>query len=241
MLGGRWQCLEVDISTVPLWSLFRSLFKAGTLQFNVSALGPGGEKSARTFWERALEQEWGAKHPVLEGRRGDALGKIIPLQIHVDGAEVYNNKEYLVFSISSVLAQGSCIWDNKFVVLKLPVMWIKTKSMMQLVMRRVAAFFAWNFAVIASGRLPNTGFYGESLKFEAADDDKIMGEFIGAFAFFKADGKARVQAHNFTAHNYGSIFCCDGCLATNPFASVLANPVLCALLFTHGSPSAPWR
>ena len=41
--------------------------------------------------------------------------------LHVDGAEFYSNSEYIVYSLGSVLAEGSTeIWDSKFPICCIP-------------------------------------------------------------------------------------------------------------------------
>ena len=57
---------------------------------------------------------------------------------------------------------------------------------------------------------------------------------------FKADGKARVEAHGFV-FNYQTIFACDDCMCTQPFPSVIANPRLDRLSYLQTGPRAPWR
>ena len=104
----------VSIPTIPIWQLMKSLHSAGPLQFQVSMLGRGGSAAAQRFWEQALLQAWGREHPALAGKHGDALGHVIPLQIHMDGAEMFKNAEYYVFSISCALNHKSNIFDSKF-------------------------------------------------------------------------------------------------------------------------------
>ena len=93
---------------------------SGPLQFQVSLFGKGGEGAAQTFWERALAQTWGRGRPALAGKSGGALGKVVPLMIHVDGVEIYSNTEFVVFSVASPLSYKSNIWDAKFAFLKIP-------------------------------------------------------------------------------------------------------------------------
>ena len=146
--------------------------------------------------------------------------QVIPLQIHVDGAEMYAKNPYTVFSISSVLADTTEIMDMKFAVVKIPESCLKPKKILDAAMQKVADFMAWNFEILQKGQIPTTGFYGEPLGTEAGP---IMGEYTAAFAFFKCDGKARKEPHRFKNH-YNSTHCCDGCEATQPFPSVLKNP-----------------
>lgn len=40
-------------------------------------------------------------HPHLHGFSDEDLGKVIPISVHADGAELYTNTEYMVWSWSS--------------------------------------------------------------------------------------------------------------------------------------------
>ena len=231
---------DVPIPTIPIWMLLRALHRAGDLQFQVSMLGQGGYGAAQSFWELARTQVWGQTHPALQGKHGVELGKIIPLQIHVDGLEIYKNTEFLVFSISSVISQAGNLFDSKFQIMKIPYSIMHTAQIRRGVMQMAAAYFSWNFRIIMDGSWPTTGFYGETLAPEPTGLSRIMDEYTAAFAFFKSDGKARVECHGFNFY-YSKVFCCDCCLATQPFPSALKDPALRALLFTDFSRTAHWR
>ena len=238
------ECHDIEIPTLPIWQIMFALHNAGDLQFQVSALGRGGSKSAQLFWALALTQEWGKAHPALQGVSLDALQYIIPLAIHLDGAEVFNNSEYYVFSVSSVLCVGAHVFDSKFQFLKIPHDMMREKRIKEGVFKIAAAYIAWNFEVLQSRKTPHTGFYGEvwpskSTRATIAGGD-IMGSYSAAFAAWKSDGKARAEAHLFPM-NYSAIFCCDACLGTQGFPSVMRTAALRSLLVTNVDPDAPWR
>ena len=151
---------------------------------------------------QAKTQPWGAEHPGLLGLSDEQLGKVIPLQIHVDGAEMFKGSEHLIFSISSVFADSVDIMDVKFAVIKIPTVKLKNKATLQGVMERVAAYFSWNFQVLQEGVVPSEGFYGEDLL--GTTTGPIMGGYTCAFAFFKCDTKARVEAHGFSNYWHGN-------------------------------------
>lgn len=52
-------------------------------------------------------------------KRAERKG-LIPLQVHMDGAEFYSNSEYLVWSIGSVLVENDQPLDTKFVICCVP-------------------------------------------------------------------------------------------------------------------------
>lgn len=46
---------------------------------------------------------------------------LIPLCLHLDGAEMFTNNEFMVWSIQSVFANGTDVWDSKFPVCFIPL------------------------------------------------------------------------------------------------------------------------
>jgi hypothetical protein len=70
--------------------------KSGDLQTAVSLTGPGGVAGLRRWWEQALSQPWCADLVPLLAHRD--LGKCVPLVFHEDGAEMYRNAEFYVWS-----------------------------------------------------------------------------------------------------------------------------------------------
>lgn len=233
----------IKIPTIPLWTLLRSLHRAGALQFQVSLLGKANNLGARKFWELAKTQTWGREHPAVKDLDGARLGYVIPLALHMDGFEIFSNTEFVAISVSSMLSHNTHVFDTKFQVLKIPSDLIRTPAIKKGVMRTAAAYFTWLFNIVQRGLPPKRGWYNEEfragshLRAMADAQEPIMGEYTGAFAAMKCDGKARVEAHGFSM-NYGAIFCCDECLGTQPFASVLENPTLRALLITDVSENA---
>ena len=45
---------------------------------------------------------------------------LIPIAIHMDGAEFYSNSEYMVWSVGSILVENDHVFDTKFVVCCIP-------------------------------------------------------------------------------------------------------------------------
>jgi hypothetical protein len=162
------------------------------------------------------------------------------LQIHVDGLEIFKNTEFVVFSISSALNHSGNLFDTKFQIMKIPHYMMASPDIRRGVMHTAAAYFSWNFSILLSGDAPTEGFYGEALSPTPNGVSRVMGDYTGAFAFMKADGKARVECHDLKFH-YSTIFCCDACFATQPYKSVLRKPALHDLLYTDFSDAASWR
>lgn len=113
------------------------------------------------------------------------------------------------------------------------------------VMDAVARFMVWNFEILHNGYLPERGFYNEPWSCPerarmARERAPLFGEYRGKFAGWKGDLKARKECHNTTAW-YQARAMCDGCLAVQPFASVLRDPNKRRFCYTDFSAGAPWR
>jgi len=172
------------------------------------------------------------------------LLKMLPVHVHMDGAEMFTNREFDVWSISSPLVNGINIFDAKYQVIKIPAALMKSKAVKKHVMREVACFFAWNFEIMQSGIGPQAGYYGEALTgFRAKYIGKpFMNGYKACFTGWKGDGKARIEAHGFS-RNYQCLHMCDGCRATQPFPNALRFARHRSLLYTCMSlgPECAWR
>jgi hypothetical protein len=76
--------------------LIRALLEAGPLQRTVSLTGSDGEAGLEAFWEQALKQPccWHLES-ILAGRN---RRRCIPMVWHEDGAELFRNSEYYIWS-----------------------------------------------------------------------------------------------------------------------------------------------
>jgi hypothetical protein len=152
---------------------------------------------------------------------------------------MFRDSDFNIFSISSVLADAKDVMDHKYAILKVQTSKMKLKETLKGVMERVAAFFAWNFQVLQDGIMPTSGFYGEPLASHGTTAAPLMDGFSCAFAFFKCDTKARVEANGFRNY-YQCTHICDDCFATQPYAGVLKKRKLRLLLYFDMSASAAW-
>jgi len=228
--------IPTAVPALPIWKLCHALYSAGFLQFRVSLLGRGGEPTIREFWEHALTLPWGRNHPALTHKPN--LGTVLPLTIHLDGAEIYTSSEYWVLSFSSAVVRNCNVVDCKFPILKLPYSAIRDGDFKHKANKTMADFIAWNFEVLKRAVGPQLGFYGEPL--HSLVGEPLMGPYSAACIGFKADLKARREAHGFTQH-YNAIRVCERCSAVQCFPSVARNPDLLKLLFSDVSADAPWR
>lgn len=139
--------------------------------------------------------------------------------IHVDGAEVYSNAEFDVYSISSILAQAaSChVWDSKFPCFTLGHDRMHDQAIKRDVNTKIARVLAWSLECCATGLWPETGPFGECLvgfRKERAGTC-LAGGRRGCFFAFRADAKARKIAHEFP-RSYLHSWICEACMAQRP-------------------------
>ena len=229
------------IPAVPIWLYCAALWRAGFTQFRVSLLGKRGNPALHSFWAEMKKHPFGRDHPGLCDKN---QAMVIPLLVHIDGAEVYTNAEFYVLQFSSVMAVDSNVLDTKFPCIKIPHSLMRDKAVKAAAMQRLAEWVAWNFRILQDGHGPPHG-YAQEPWVEGGPCSKLVGERImadysGAYMGFKGDAKARKEAHGFR-QNYMSTRVCDRCAAVQPFKQVLRSPALKRLCFTDMSARAPWR
>ena len=88
--------------------LLHAVAQSGSFAFNSLMLGNLDSESRKNFWQHvALQTPW-KDHPVV--KNGD-WGKLIPVCIHGDGAQMFREDEYFCWSWSSVFSSCGCIKD----------------------------------------------------------------------------------------------------------------------------------
>lgn len=98
------------------------------LAFRSLLLGNRDDKSRSAFWEHVAQLPPWSSHRVF--REELPTERLIPLTIHGDGAEMYSDDEYFVWSISSAFASKGLITDIllfKFPVLIIPERWMRSE------------------------------------------------------------------------------------------------------------------
>ena len=103
----------------------------------------------REFWDATLQEDRYKSHPAL--RTQDAKDKMVPLSFHVDGAEVYADTEFYVWSWGSMLTHGSC-YDTKFPIAAVPYVAIRSLAVRKAVFDEIARFIAWSVGILEQGR-----------------------------------------------------------------------------------------
>jgi hypothetical protein len=96
VLDGQAEPGPVAVPCLAPHVVIAGILKSGILQTAVSLTGPGGVAGLRRWWEQALSQPWCADLVPLLAHRD--LGKCVPLLFHEDGAEMYRNAEFYVWS-----------------------------------------------------------------------------------------------------------------------------------------------
>ena len=228
------------VPTLPFWQLMAAMWRFDEFQFHTSF---GDTSDIEHFWEHVAGQEWVVRHPALQVP-APRHKYIIPLQVHADGAEIYNDCDFFVWSVSSMLTYKNQILDTKFQVLKIRHDSMHDKKVRDDVHAKVALYFAWCFEVCQRGVGPTRGFYDEEFPLDSwasrLRGEALMGQFTACYIAWKGDLKARRECHLFE-RNYNSALMCDACMATQNFKSVMSDPERRALLYCHLGRAARWR
>lgn len=140
------------------------------------------------------------------------LQGMIPLVIHVDGAEFYANSEYLCWSVGSALAVEHVL-DTKLPICVLPHASMVDQDVKLAVHRTVATVLSWSLSHCSAGTVPTTGPFGEPLGDRAnLSGSTVAGGWRGCFFAYRFDEKARVQVNYFN-RSYNHSLICMRCLA----------------------------
>lgn len=146
----------------------------------------------------------------------DTIQGLVPICIHVDGAEFYANSEVLVWSMQSVFSSGQHVWDSKYPLVVIPHEMIRDADIKQQVQEVIAQVLKWSFRHCAEGVWPSTGPFGEALPsgHRSCQKGKPLagGAYRACYFAFRADGKGRKEAHMFP-RSYLHSFICEACHA----------------------------
>lgn len=161
----------------------------------------------------------GLFHQVLQNKIHNqcfsSLKGLLPICLHVDGAEFYSNTEFVVWSMQSVFTSGNAIWDCKFPLALIPHEMMRDNDIKESVQTKIATVVAWSLKASSSGIWPSVGPLGEPL----VGGDRVTyqgkplaGDFRGCYFAFRADGKGRKET-NLLPRSYMHNLVCDLCLA----------------------------
>jgi len=148
------QLERVQVGVLPIHEMLAAIANAGPATFQIGLLGPAGLDSAGVFWQHAKKLACYCKHPALEDPR--VLSRLLPLMIHTDGAEVYNNREYYFWCWSSLLAKGN-VFDTKFPIVAVPHACMRDHCVKDAVLEHITEYIAWSLHLCEQGIWPMAG------------------------------------------------------------------------------------
>lgn len=163
---------------------------------------------------------------------------LIPIILHVDGAEFYSNSEYLVFSACSLFAgEDSNIWDVKFPLAVVPHAAMVDSKVKDGVHFEIAKTLAWSIQALSKGTFPSHGPDGVELSGHRAH---VAGRVLangwrGIYFGFRYDAKARKDTNRFP-RSYQHSFICEACMACKEHKDW--DPLLS---YKDFYPTAAWR
>ncbi|CAK0860275.1 unnamed protein product [Prorocentrum cordatum] len=90
------------------------------LQREISIFGKNGADGVLRWWQNAIATAPHlADHPAAR-RPWNDVGKTAPLYVHYDGAEVFRNQEYHIWSYGSVMCDVGSAFDRLFPIVSIP-------------------------------------------------------------------------------------------------------------------------
>ncbi|CAK9000506.1 unnamed protein product, partial [Durusdinium trenchii] len=145
------------------------------------------------FWAHCEALEAWKDHPCLTNS-GIPRDRLLPLLIHCDGAEFYNNTEFVVWSVGSALSEGH-VWDIKFPIACVPHEAMVDPNVKNAVNQLIAQVVGWSLRQAARGEAPATGCFGETLegdRAQMAGSELALG-WRACYFGSKYDAKARKE------------------------------------------------
>ena len=201
---------ECDLPCLLPHEIIHGLHAAGSQQFQISMMGPEGPAGLLAYWKWAKTLEWGQEHPALQGKTDEQLSRLIPLMLHVDGAEIFRNSEFYIFSFRSPLAEGAP-YDIIFPFLLARHSHMHDVACKNRVFERACELFNWSICVAEDGVGPSTGFHGEPNSRFAGQE--LAGGYRACYVGTKHDSKANMELHR-DSQWYNCTYICSDCYAT---------------------------
>lgn len=113
---------RVPVSVLLPHELFHALATADCeLVFNSVMYGNLQPQDIERFWQHVRTLPPWKDHPALVG--GVDLSRLVGFTFHADGAQMFRNSEYFVYSVSSVFGASGMVSDcllHKFPILLIP-------------------------------------------------------------------------------------------------------------------------
>ena len=120
---------RVPVSVILPHELIHALATCNaSVCFQSMMFGQLSRDDVSNFWGHVKSLEPWKEHPVLKDSLVD-LSKLIPVQLHADGAEMFRDDEYFCFSWSSAFASSGMIAD--VMLYRFPLLLIAERHMQQ--------------------------------------------------------------------------------------------------------------
>ena len=98
--------VEVPVSMFLPHEVLHSLATCDcAVLFRSIMFGNRDPREIKKFWDHVRQLAPWKDHPVLQDPSQD-FGRLIALQFHADGAEIYRDDEYFIYSFSSIFGSG---------------------------------------------------------------------------------------------------------------------------------------
>ena len=181
-------CQPQQVAVCLPHEMVHQAFYADANQFHVSFVGDEGCDGLLRWWSEALSQDWGKAHPALQGATHQRLQQLLPQIWHVDGAEMYRNQEFNVWSSRSPLCIGH--WrDIKHMYCFIECAKMRSRQAFTSAHTVVAQVLAWSVHISETGIGPKHGFYGEPLAGRRAlmADKPLAGGYAMIFSGWTGD------------------------------------------------------
>ena len=191
-------------ATLAPYEVFAAIHAAGP-QFSVSFLGADGAAGVARYWEEYSESM--THHIATEN--WDDRGSFIPVFVHTDGGECFNDEEYSIWQWSSALVDGGNTWDYRFFCTLVP----ERRKHGRVTDDELVDYFVWNIEVLEGKVHPAADHLGRPLTGARAAraGEPLAGSWGAAFVGHIADLKERVKQHHF-CRNYMCNHLCEKCL-----------------------------
>ena len=102
----------MPVDTFNLHEFIYAIYDCVDEQVRRSITGNMSPGDHEEFWRHIQSCPDLAGHPVLQDASGEELSRMCPCSVHIDGAELYTNTEFLWWSASFPFANGG-ILDRK--------------------------------------------------------------------------------------------------------------------------------
>ena len=226
--------VETSVAILPPHEIVYALYNKGPQLFQRVMLGDNSPSVLAEWWDNAMMEPWGAKHPAAVDP--SLLDSMYPLMFHYDGAEAYTNEEAHIWSCGSCFGSGS-VFDSKWLICAIMNVQVPTADLLQGAHESICKFLAWSLDFGMRGVAPKLGYHDEPFlrgSLRAFLADKPLG-VRSCFGGLKADRKAAVYMHSFR-RSWMSNFACEMCLAVWPRSKT-------PRFFSWGyfTPHAAWR